>query len=99
MDPDRNRATAELETRGYLVITSTLSLLEEFALRSTADGKEQLFLLGDEGRGLDSPSSGLLPRSEPSFPEPVFGSEIADGDAGSDDDASDDHGDLDCDAG
>ncbi len=78
IDPGRDRATAELKTRGYLVITSTLSSLQEFARRSTERGGEQLMLLDETGRALDSPDSPDSPDSDPQSgsSEPLFGSEL-----------------------
>ena len=72
IDPGKDPATAKLVTRGYLVITSTLDSLNEFASRLVADGRERLILFDDSGRTFISTNTNLEAQS----PETLFSSAV-----------------------
>lgn len=72
IDPGDDPATAEAVTRGYLVITSTLDSLTEFADRLVGEGEEQLVLLDTSGRTLGSRDTSLETKSELFLPVDVF---------------------------
>ena len=65
IDPGEDPSIAVPITRGYLVITSTLASLNEFARRLVANGEEELILIDDSGHTIISPELS----SESSAPE------------------------------